>query len=330
MEPEKVSALVAAFTDPEVTLWFSDADLIDEDGQPWQRRAWEPVTFDASAQAELMAGSAMRLLHGQTVAGATMAIRASVLEAALPLPVDMDKGKSSLFLHDGWLAVVASTFGRVLVDPRPLTRYRQHAKQVTGMGMIVGNRIGPPGTPLEIDTARATAVAAVAGPNAAGDEVRATAAFLRDRRGSQVAIIRSLLSGDYGRHARGSKTALGGLLRTYVLKSRVSPLLECPPLRRVQRLGLGGPRSPLRRQESDVGQRRHNHARARHHQCEIPRRCRIRAEKCRPLRKASVRIRSSRSRDRRRISCDVEASSQTRFSHRSRRPRPTRPGVPRC
>ena len=79
-------------------------------------------------------------------------------------PVDMDNGNSSLFLHDGWLAVVASTFGRVLVDPRPLTRYRQHAKQVTGMGMIVGNRIGPPGTPLEIDTARATAVAAVAGP----------------------------------------------------------------------------------------------------------------------------------------------------------------------
>ena len=210
--PEKVAALAEAFTDPTVTLWFSDAALIDVAGNSIGFRAWDRVHFDDDAQRELAEGSALRLLHGQTVTGATMAIRASVLAAALPLPVDMDNEASHLFLHDGWLAIVAVTYGRAVTDPRQLTFYRQHSSQVTGMSMVTGGGgAGPPGTRLNVDRNRAVAVAAVAGPNRSGDEVRAIAAFLEARHGSRLDVLRYLWRGDYRRFARGLRTALRDL-----------------------------------------------------------------------------------------------------------------------
>ena len=54
-----------------------------------------------------------------------MACRASVLSVALPFPAELD-GPDHLFLHDGWIALLAALEGRVIIDQCLLTRYRQH------------------------------------------------------------------------------------------------------------------------------------------------------------------------------------------------------------
>ncbi len=134
-QPDKLAVLMAAFeSDPATTLWFSDAELVDASGTPTGRTAWDAVHFGPEEQARVRSGDVRRLVHGQTVTGATMAFRASVLDRALPLPDRLD-GEDHLFLHDGWIAVIAACLGHVAVEPRALTRYRQHPDQLTAMSM---------------------------------------------------------------------------------------------------------------------------------------------------------------------------------------------------
>src|SRR5690554_6293428 len=132
--PEKLVAVEQAFADPAMTLWFSDAELIDAQGHAMRHTAWEAVSFDAAHQQRLRDGSLERLLGAQTVTGATMAVRADVARVALPFPPELE-GPGHLFLHDGWLAALAGAMGRVVVDPRRLTSYRQHDRQVTRMSL---------------------------------------------------------------------------------------------------------------------------------------------------------------------------------------------------
>src|SRR5664279_1635435 len=83
-EPGKVAAIARAFGEPDVTLWFSDATLIDSRNQSLGTTAWEAVRFDQAARELVRQGNGLaRLLHGETVTGATMAIRADVLSTAL-------------------------------------------------------------------------------------------------------------------------------------------------------------------------------------------------------------------------------------------------------
>ena len=133
--PDKIETIEAAFVDPAVTLWFSDAELVDEAERALGKTAWQAVNLGPDEQRLLRNGRGLgRLLHGQTVTGATMAIRSTVLALALPFPAELE-GVNHLYFHDGWLAVLASFIGNVSVEPRTLTFYRQHATQLTSMSM---------------------------------------------------------------------------------------------------------------------------------------------------------------------------------------------------
>lgn len=130
--PGRLHAIAEAFADPAVDLWFSDADLIDEHGALLGVRLWEKVSLPPQAQRDLTAGAGVRrLLYGMTVTGATMAFRASLRSLALPFPTQLDE--PDLFLHDGWIAVLATLTGRVVTDERCFTQYRQHERQFTIM-----------------------------------------------------------------------------------------------------------------------------------------------------------------------------------------------------
>lgn len=231
----KLAAVDAAFADPSVTLWFSDADLVDDDGAPLGATAWEATHFAAEDRARVAAGQGLgRLLHGMTVTGATMAVSADVLAVALPLPDALD-GPAHLYLHDGWLAVLAHVMGRTVVDERRLTSYRQHADQLTGMSLAGGATQSPEPAGrgrsarrerLAVDHARAHLVMtrlrdsdAVPGcrPDAA-EELRALDEFLGVRmlgphtRGRRGAVLGQLLRGRYHRYARGLRTTAVDLL----------------------------------------------------------------------------------------------------------------------
>lgn len=115
--PGKRTACCAAFAaDPAVTLVHSDAEIIDGAGR-------------------VVAPSYMRLRGGfdgglaTTVVknrylGCAMAIRRSLLEAALPFPTGVP-------MHDLWLGTVNAVIGRTVYLDRPLLQYRRHGGNVS-------------------------------------------------------------------------------------------------------------------------------------------------------------------------------------------------------
>jgi hypothetical protein len=163
--PRKLESIEAAFEDADVTLWFSNAQLIDATDAPMGGTVWEAVNFGPEDQERVRSGAGLgRLLYGQTVTGATMAFRASVSAVALPFPEELE-GMNHLFLHDGWIAVVASLLGKAVVEPRALTSYRQHPAQLTSMSMTSGaeeprqNRSTDRAQELILDAARIRLIA---------------------------------------------------------------------------------------------------------------------------------------------------------------------------
>jgi hypothetical protein len=235
---DKLRRVESAFTDPDIVLWFSDAELIDANGRLLGSRAWEAVRFDNAAQRAVLEGRGLdRLLHGMTVVGATMAFRSELLEWALPLPIELDNAEH-LFLHDGWLAVIGSVVGRIHAEPRPLVRYRQYAGQFTAMSLIrgmepmdlnvaavdklrtdqarvrlVAERVrdvgippnGPPRVALDLfrrDQFLTDRLQLRDGPASA-----ASCAHAGSRRRDAARVARHLVGGDYHRYARGVRTA---------------------------------------------------------------------------------------------------------------------------
>lgn len=59
------------------------------------------------------------------VTGCTALMNRSLLEIALPIP-------TQAVMHDWWLALVASVFGRIELLPQATVRYRQHGNNVLG------------------------------------------------------------------------------------------------------------------------------------------------------------------------------------------------------
>ena len=239
--PDKLAAVEAAFLDPNVTLWFSDASLIDDTGAAIDGTAWKAVRFQAEDHRGVSRGRGLRrLLHGMTVTGATMAVRSDVLDAALPLPERVG-GRDDLYLHDGWMAVIAALMGETVADATPYTAYRQHDGQFSGqtMARAVEDRSGGPSeavvehprppadrlTQLRLDSARTSLVASRVRAHHSAASFRQDAvqelfdleAFLDTRSSPQgwrrrQQVVRQLFLGHYSRFARGLLTAAKDLL----------------------------------------------------------------------------------------------------------------------
>lgn len=129
-EPRKLERMEAEFAaDPGLGMVFSDALLTDEKLSPIGIRLWRE-TFRRRDQREFAAGRAIEvLLQYNVVTGATMAFRSGLKPAILPIP------KLTEYIHDAWIALVASMSSRVKFIPEPLVKYRQHAGQQLGAGL---------------------------------------------------------------------------------------------------------------------------------------------------------------------------------------------------
>jgi glycosyltransferase involved in cell wall biosynthesis len=64
-------------------------------------------------------------LISNTVTGCTSLMNMALLEKALPVP-------PQAVMHDWWLSLVASAFGKLVFVPRPLVEYRQHGRNTLG------------------------------------------------------------------------------------------------------------------------------------------------------------------------------------------------------
>ena len=125
---EKLLRIEKTFSaSPNVGVLFSDADLMDEQGNSIDGRLWQ-YTFKKNHQREVKNGKAFeRLVQHHIVTGATMAFRGCFKEMVLPIPTHIP------LLHDGWIALIISAMAEVAMLEEPSITYRVHAKQHSGI-----------------------------------------------------------------------------------------------------------------------------------------------------------------------------------------------------
>lgn len=125
---DKLERIEQSFGDkPAVGLVFSDAELVDKNLKPLDRRVWQAVGFDAPKQKLVREGRSLDvLIFGWTVTGATMAFRSDYVKLALPIPTNI------AMIHDGWIALMVATVADVMFIEEPLIKYRQHERQQIG------------------------------------------------------------------------------------------------------------------------------------------------------------------------------------------------------
>ena len=125
---DKLALIEEAFQkNPNAGLVFSDAEIVDEELNPLDRRMWDEVGFDLHKRKLVAQGRALEvLITGWTVTGATMAFRSQYAKVSLPIPTTIR------MIHDGWIALTVAAVSDVVMIDEPLIKYRQHQRQQIG------------------------------------------------------------------------------------------------------------------------------------------------------------------------------------------------------
>lgn len=118
--PGKLAAAEERFlADPRIEAVFSDGFVVNPILEPMNYTLWRHVGISKVEQRQIMQGQGLEvLLKRMVVTGATLTIRASLLHRALPIPLG--------WMHDAWLALMASAADGLRAIPTPLFLYRQH------------------------------------------------------------------------------------------------------------------------------------------------------------------------------------------------------------
>ena len=105
---------------------FSDALIVDDYLRPLGYTLWQSIEFDFWKIKKFRLGYQLEiLLKYNVVTGATMAFKSDLKEVFLPIPKE--------WIHDGWIAIIASSIGRKGVPlENVLMYYRQHSHQLIG------------------------------------------------------------------------------------------------------------------------------------------------------------------------------------------------------
>ena len=123
--PGRLARILPLFDDPTVQLVHTDARLVDAEGRPTGVLLLDALEANADERAGLESGDAFPvLLRRNLVTGATAVLRAELARRGTPFPAS--------WVHDEWLAALASVHEGVRLVPEPLFDYRQHG----------GNQIG--------------------------------------------------------------------------------------------------------------------------------------------------------------------------------------------
>lgn len=220
--PGKLATLAAAFAaDPELLLAHSDARLVDADGAPLGLTLLEALEASDAEREGLAAGEALPvLLRRNLVTGATVMLRRTLLESAVPIPAE--------WVHDEWLAAVAAAVGRVRLLPEPLIDYRQHgANQIGARRPTLADklaRLREPRAERAARLAHRTAQLAERGRSlgvapavqslleAKADHEARRARLPRVRLARLPAVLGGVLAGRYSRYSRGAMDVLRDLV----------------------------------------------------------------------------------------------------------------------
>jgi len=125
--PAKLAEMEGRFlADPSITLICSNAQLVDAGGESLAYTLFDALGLKPHEWRAIEGGETFQvLLCRSMVTGATAAFRRELLDAALPVPEG--------WIHDEWLAMVATVTGRVDAVRQALIDYRQHGENQIGM-----------------------------------------------------------------------------------------------------------------------------------------------------------------------------------------------------
>jgi glycosyltransferase involved in cell wall biosynthesis len=125
--PDKLAVIHDRFVaDPDLLMVHSDARLVDARLGDLGCSLFEALELGPGELQRVHDGYGFDvLLRRCIVTGATMAFRRDLLAAAIPF--------GDGWIHDEWLAIVASAIGKIDVIERPLIDYRQHDANQRGM-----------------------------------------------------------------------------------------------------------------------------------------------------------------------------------------------------
>jgi glycosyltransferase involved in cell wall biosynthesis len=119
---ESVERIFAA--KPQLSLVFSNAELVDETLKPFAETLFERLGFNRRKQRLVRSGRALDVqLRENLVCGCTVAFRANFKELVLPISGD------GPLVHDGWIVLLIAAAGEIDFINRPLLKYRQHSAQ---------------------------------------------------------------------------------------------------------------------------------------------------------------------------------------------------------
>lgn len=124
--PEKLDEAESLFNKfPDVDAVFSDGEVVNAELRPLKYTLWSQVGFTFAERQMMVNGRGLDvLLKHVTVTGATLTIRASLRQRVLPIPPG--------WMHDAWIALIASASGGLRTIPAPLILYRQHDSNEIG------------------------------------------------------------------------------------------------------------------------------------------------------------------------------------------------------
>ena len=121
---DKLEKMLVPFSNPKVGMVFSNALIVNKNGETTGRFLWEAAYFNPEMQKDFRAGDAYKTLYLKTiVSGCTMAFRRKLWPQIQPLPTEI------LFIHDAWIALMTSLLANVCIIDEPLIDYRLHSGQ---------------------------------------------------------------------------------------------------------------------------------------------------------------------------------------------------------
>lgn len=122
--PDKIELMVRVFdANPNVFLVFHDAEIVDSKLNTLYESFWKTTLhFDYRTFQNL---NYTRLYESNVVQGSACAFRREVYNRAIPFITEA--------FHDEWLALVASTLGKIYALPRNLMKYRQDNNALGGL-----------------------------------------------------------------------------------------------------------------------------------------------------------------------------------------------------
>ena len=123
---DRVALATAQFAArPDLLLLHANARLVDAAGAPIGYSLFDGIALTPAELAEIHAGDEFRtLLRRNVVTGATTMFRRTLFEHAAPFPAP--------WVHDEWLAILASILGTTDALTEPLIDYRQHGSNQIG------------------------------------------------------------------------------------------------------------------------------------------------------------------------------------------------------